>query len=221
MGFNYNRKYKCYLILGNPTSSKLPWSWEEWKKISGLLNPIVERCRAKPLLKSGQQEIGTNKWVSLGKLVWNEASFQKWTHKSPLTNDLSDKWGFYYVELAAPSLQICQKESLPPDLFFALTNESFQHKKIAFNPRFFIALAEDLDSSVQKQLENVVKEIAHSYDAILKAVINRPWGKPTFGGSAFQDAIQDMGVMGVFKVGNPHARPVTLDTLKEEWKELR
>jgi len=30
-----------------------------------------------------------------------------------------------------------------------------------------------------------------------------------------------MGVMGDFKVGNPHARPVTLDTLKEEWKELR
>ena len=221
MSFNYNRKYKCYLILGNPTGSKLPWSWEEWKKISGLLNPIVERCRAKPLLSSGQQEIGTKNWISFGKLIWNEASFQKWTHKSPLTNDLSDKWGFYFIELSAPSLQVAQKESLPPDLFFTLTNEAFLGKSLAFNPRFFIALADDIGDSVQDQLGNIVKEIAHSYNAVLTTVINRPWGKSTKMGSAFQDAIQDMGVVGIFKVGNPHTRPVTIDTLKEEWKEFR
>jgi hypothetical protein len=215
----HERNYKVYVILGKPGSGT-PWSWSEWRPIAQSLQPVIDGCRGKPLLRSVQAALGTKKWVQFGKLVWSDKHHEKWTHGSPATAEMSREWSFYSTELAAPSLQVSSREKIPPDLFLTLTNEEFRRlgQPVAFNPLFFFALATDMAGSIQNSLEHTVRELAQRYEALLTVTIDRPWGKPW--GSGFTKAIQDMPYTGLFKIGNYHTRPLTLDTFEEKWKEL-
>jgi hypothetical protein len=215
----HERKYRAYTILGKP-SSGTPWAWAEWQTVAKMLQPVVDGCRAKPLLRSGQAEAGTKKWVKFGKLAWSDKHHEKWAHCSPITAVTSQQWNFFFTELAAPSLQASLRDGRPPDFFFTLTNEAFlrSERSVAFNPRFFFALASDMDDSMHQGLERAVRALAQRYEAVLAASIDRPWGKPFAGG--FAHAIQDIAYNGLFKVGDPHSRPLTLDTLDEKWEEF-
>ncbi len=220
MPFLYERNYKAYVILGKPGTGT-PWAWLEWQVITKLLQPIIDKCRSKPLLRSGQRLSGDKQWIKFGKLVWSDKHNAKWTHCSPETEEISKQWDFYFTELSVPSLQESSREGKPPDFFFTVTNEAFlrSSKPVGFNPKFLFALASDIGDSVHHDLENVVRELSRRYEAILTVEIERPWGKAFAGG--FAHAIQDIAFTGLFKVGDYHSRPVTLDTFNEEWKELK
>ncbi|HEY5915552.1 MAG TPA: hypothetical protein VJA21_33630 [Verrucomicrobiae bacterium] len=73
-------------------------------------------------------------------------------------------------------------------------------------------------ASLHDGLRQSVFTPANEYKSILKGTLHRPWGTPF--GSDFTNAIQDISFTGLFKVGNYHARPVTLETFNESWKEM-
>ena len=236
VNYFWNRKIKKRNLSGNAifirtqlqslcnsrqAGTGTPWAWSEWQAIAKLLQPVIDKCRAKPLLRSGQRLSDNKQWIRFGKLIWSDKHNAKWTHGSPETNETSKLWDFYFTELAAPSIQESWREGRPSDFFFTITNEAFlkSDKPVAFNPRFFFALASDIDGTDHRDLESAVRELSSRYKAILTVSIDRPWGKPFAGG--FAHAIQDMAVTGLFKVGDYHSRPVTPDTFNEEWKELK
>jgi hypothetical protein len=213
----WERDYDCYLILG---TTGTPWAYPEWQQIADQLNSITTASRGKGFLRVSQMHGSTQKWLKFGRTEWKQEHHAKWTHGSPLTNGKDTDWCFYFVEGAFPSLPQCQRDNCPPDLYFVVLNESFlsQKNSTAFNPRFFFALASDLPGTVRAEMERVVLTLGERYHSILTASIHRKWGIPC--GSGFSAAIQDLSFTGLFKVGDYHARPVTLQTLAEEWKDI-
>ena len=213
----WQREYECYIILG---SCGTPWLYSEWMPFTELLSPITKACRDKGLLRVSQMDSATKKWLKYGRTEWRPEHHTKWTHGSPATSGKDSTWGFYFVEASFPSLPQCEKDGRPPDLYFVVLNEAFsmRERSPAFNPRFFFALASDLQASIHDGLRQAVLTLASQYQSILKGTIHRPWGTPF--GSGFTNAIQDISFTGLFKVGNYHARPVTFETLVESWKEI-
>jgi len=71
-----------------------------------------------------------------------------------------------------------------------------------------MAVAKDLSPSTLQKVDEVVRLIAEMVDARLIATVERPWGFKF--GSGFTAAIQDIAHTGLFKVGQPHDRPLDL-----------
>ncbi|TFW27002.1 hypothetical protein [Duganella callida] len=217
--FNYERPYQAYVILGDAASEPL-WEWHRWQSFAAELDPVFAACRDKPLVRCGQFEIATRKEIKFGRLGWTPESAAKWTHSSPLTTESSKDWGFLFVEAAAPSLPACARDGSPPDFFVAVSNEAYitRQAPVQFSPRILMAVAKDLSPSTLRKVDEVVRSVAAMVDARLTATIERPWGFKL--GSGFTAAIQDIAHAGLFKVGQPHDRPLDLNTFVESWKPL-
>lgn len=217
--FFYDRAYKAYVILGDPASEPL-WYWDRWRPFAILLDSVFAACRDKALVRCGQFEIATKKEVKFGRLAWASSSEARWVHSSPVTAETSKAWSFFFIEAAAPSLPACGRDGVPPDFFVVVSNEACVTRKIPvqFNPRIFLAVAKDLPPAVQQVVDEAVRTTSTLVAARLVATIERPWG---FGcASGFTHAIQDIAHTGLFKVGQPHTRPVDLSTFSESWQLL-
>jgi len=217
--FNYERPYQAYVILGDAASEPL-WEWNRWQSFAVELDPIFAACRDKALVRSGQFGIASRKEIKFGRLGWTPESAAKWTHSSPLTTESSKDWGFFFVEASAPSLPACARDDSPPDFFVVVSNEAYitRQTPVQFNPRIFLAVAKDLSPSILQKVDEVARLAAEMVAARLTATIERPWGFKC--GSGFTGAIQDIAHTGLFKVGQPHARPLDLDTFVESWRPL-
>jgi len=217
MSYFWQREYDCYVLLG---SFGMPWMYSEWVPFTELLSPIAKACRGKGLLRVSQMDLATHKWVKHGRTEWKPEHHAKWTHGSPVTSGKDSTWAFHCVQASFPSLPQCEKDASPPDLYFDILNEAFAMRDLspAFNSRFFFALASDLQVPIHDRFRRIVITLGGQYQSILKGTIHRPWGTPF--GSGFTNAIQDLSFTGLFKVGNYHARPVTLETFAESWKEI-
>jgi hypothetical protein len=118
-------------------------------------------------------------------------------------------------------LSACARDEIPPDFFAVVSNESHVTREISvkFNPCIFLAVANDLSSEIHQQVEATVRATAKLVNARLVATIERPWGFKF--GSGFTHAIQDIAHSGLFKVGQPHTRPVDLTTFAESWQTFK
>src|SRR5437773_10921574 len=99
----HDRKYKAYVVLGDPTSEPL-WNWRRWRAFSEQLDPVFTACREKALVRAGQFEMATKREVKFGRLGWSPDSHAKWAHSSPVTVEASKNWFFFFVEASAPGL---------------------------------------------------------------------------------------------------------------------
>ena len=181
-------------------------------------------CRGHALLRIGQfTKEKKKKEVKFGRLVWNPASFQKWTHGSPLNDSESKDWDFFFVEASAPSLLAAGREGHPPDLFLVVTNEAFVSRDVplAFNPRVFAAIAADMSESALAACRAAIETVESLVSTRLSVKIRRPWGYSFGSSGVFQNAIQDIAHVGLFKVGQMHLRPLNLETFAENWEPLR
>jgi hypothetical protein len=215
--FFYEREFKAYVILGNPNSKPI-WHWNQWRAFAAQFDPIFAACRDKALVRSGQFNIDSRKELKFGRLGWGPKSEAKWVHASPFTAEVSKQWLFLFTEASAPSLAACGRDGVPPDFFIVVSNEEYVTRQIPvqFNPRIFLAIAKDLPPPIHQQVEAAVRLTSRLVNARLVATIQRPWGFKF--GSGFTHAIQDIAHGGLFKVGQPHTRPVDLATLAETWQ---
>ena len=215
----HDRKYKAYVVLGDPAAEPL-WHWSRWCTFAAQLDPVFAACRGKALLHTGQFEMATKREVKFGRLGWSAESHAKWVHSSPVTADASKNWSFFFVEASAPSLPACGREGVPPDFFFVVSNEAYVTRRIPveFNPRIFLAVANELPTAVLQKVEEAARGTSVMVAARLAASIDRPWGYSA--GVGFTHAIQDIAHVGLFKVGQPHTRPLDVSTFVEPWHPL-
>jgi hypothetical protein len=126
------------------------------------------------------------------------------------------------LELWDPSRSRCEARDSVPSVFFGLRNEAALHpgESLAFNPYVLLAVASKGSSRRFSSARAAALSIAGRVQAVLKAVGVRPWGRPFGRDGGFADAVGDMMITDVFKLGNPHTQIPSLDVLKEEWKLL-
>ena len=214
-----DRQYDLYTILGDPGAPNL-WSWPQWDEVSKSLDPVIELCRDKALVRCSQYLEDRKTEVKFGRIGWNLKGHQKWVHGAPVSTEDKSKWKFFFTEISAPSLPQAWRDRIPPDFFMVLFNEAYLSPKTAllFNPRVLIAVAADMPTAVLDQIRSSSFQIAELIKSQLHLYQRRPWG--TASGSGFTNAIQDISFTGLFKVGNPHTRPLDLNTFTEPWERL-
>ncbi len=216
----HERMYKCHMVLGNPEVAPV-WQWELWQVFTSIFDPIIGLARDKALVRSGQFYKGSRKVVKFGRLGWSARHHERWVHESPTTKDKSQEWDFFFAEASAPSLPQCSRERTPPDVFLVISNEGHLTKSIPlqFNPTVFLAIGEDVASHAENEIQGAIQQLSTLLEAKLVATRIRPWGYSA--GSVYSHAIQDIAFSGLFKAGEPHSRPLDLETFHEPWQILK
>jgi hypothetical protein len=216
----FEKEYVVYIVLSGPRTAK-PWSWSLWKEIQKLLEPFASVSRGKAAIRSTQVSGNKGNKVSFGKLGWDEKSHAKWTHGSPETEAKSEDWRFLNVEAWAPSWTVCEKENSAPDFYLSVNNEHpyGESDKSQFGAIVVVALAMSEGSERLVQLKAAVTEIAAKLNSPFAVHKRRDWGTPT-GNGGFTNALNDLGIIGLFKVGPRHQRPLDVSTFAEQWARL-
>jgi hypothetical protein len=214
----YAKIYDLYVILGATNSPEL-WQWKNWQFVAANLKQFISDSRNRAAIRTTQFSKTSRKPVSFGRISLNENGDLKWTHGSPVTREVSDSWHFIGMEFWSPSWNVCEKEGLAPDVFFALRSENSEHRKtqIRFNQTVILAISVDASESVRSNAQQWVQELLHKLDSPLAAYQKRAWGKAFGSSGAFEKSIQHMAFIGLFKVGDYHNRPLDLQTFEESW----
>ncbi len=218
----HEREYDLYAVLGDPETGPL-WRWSEWSEATRILTPIVQTARGKPAVRTTQLTGNHRRQIPFGRLGWDENSHQKWTHSSPRSGSASSAWWFLSLEVWVPSWTTCAREKTAPDVFLNVVNEASDAgavRELAFNPVLILASSVELASETRTAARTAASELTALMNAKLAVMKRRPWGRP-FGGGGFTEAIQDLAVAGLFKVGDRHQRPVDLSTFAEPWELLQ
>src|SRR5207302_922833 len=92
---------------------------------------------------------------------------------------------------------------------------------LAFNPRVFAAIAADMPEAALAACRAAIEKAESLVSARLSAKTRRLWGYSFGSSGGFQNAIQDIAHVGLFKVGQMHLRPLNLETFAEKWEPLR
>lgn len=216
----YSKEYDAYVILSGPRTIP-PWSWEKWSAISTFLEPFTITARGKISLRTTQISKDSRKKIPFGKLGWDDESHSRWTHGSPITLETSRGWLFLSAEAWAPSWTLCEKNGEAPDFFISLRNAPMGDESNAsqFGAVLILALSGSEVENRRSDFRMAVSSVAKSVASPLIVWKRRTWGRP-FGAAGFTDALNDLAVTGLFKVGNPHQRLLDAATFAEEWNLL-
>jgi hypothetical protein len=215
------RIYDLYVILGATNSPEL-WQWKNWQQIAAGLNPFMAASKGKAAIRTTQFSNANKKYVSFGRIGWNEKGHHKWTHGSPITAKESDSWYFMGMELWSPDWNSSVRERLAPDVFFTISNQVSRDRKtpIKFNQIIIFAVSIDAGEAVRANARKWVQELSIKLNSPLTAYQERTWGKAFGNSGGFSNSIQDMALTGLFKVGDYHNRPIDLETFAESWTSL-
>jgi hypothetical protein len=215
-----NRIYSVYAILGSVDA--LPWSTLAWARISKALTPLLARSRGRAAIRTTQSGgvAGSMKPISFGRLGFDEESAVKWTHAQRDELASGVRAVFVGAELWAPSWTSCERDGVPPDIFFSMRSEGAmgqRGEKRCFDSVLLLAIADGL--SVDVTGAQVAREIGEAVGTVLTGHQIRPWGRSAVDW-AFTNAIQDLIFAGLFAPGARHDKPVSLSLLKGEWTAL-
>ena len=218
----HEREYDVFIIEGTENSQDI-WKWQHWEPWATALAPFTESSRGKAAVRCNQYSSNPWKKVPFGKLSWEEKSYLRWTHESPVNNDNSRDWGFLAVEAWSPSWTICVRENLPPEFYFSMKNPNFNNIRDRKKSPFIVCAIPVLDNgNLLQELELTIINLVKTLPASLLAYKRRPWGITSFPGSnGFTHAIQDIYELPFSKPGNPLAKPFDEDTLLETWRLIK
>lgn len=208
----HTRTYDAYLVLTGP-SAPAPWTTGTWLTVAEALAPFADSARGKAAVRCTQIDKATRKRASFGRLGWNEASHRKWTHDAPETAP----WTFLGAQAWAPSWTQCERDNQAPDFFVALStpNSGLRDKPRQFGGKLLVALACDAPQDQRDRLREAVVAVARGLDSPLTVHQERAWGRASYGG--FTAAMNDLCIVGLFRGGDPHQRPLDLATFEEPW----
>jgi len=208
----HESNYDVFLILGDPALDAL-WVTPQWLRVAAILDPLVKSSRGPAALRSHQ--IQNQQAVRFGRMGWDEKSHRKWTHSTSSTETT-----FVSMELWSPSWTLCERQNSPPDFFSMLVNESAVrgNGQLTFNPSIVCAWRCPSTEGHLPNAHSAMLEVARTCQSKLAAWCHRPWGYAA--GSGYTDAIQEMPLLGTFRLGDPHARTISLETLERNWAAL-
>ncbi len=214
----HERSYEVYVVLGSPASS--PWVKGSWSKISAALDPLLKMARGRAAIRTDQFQPGSGslnqRFIRFGRIGWNARGFDKWVHATEGTLSSGLPAEFYSCEMWAPSWTICQREHRAPDVLFAIRREATS-ASLKFGSICLFAVASDIASLAADQSRRSARIIATTVDAVLTGYCSRPWGYDSKLPGSFTDALNDLYVVGLFKPGPRHDRPVSLASLSGDW----
>jgi hypothetical protein len=209
-----DREFDTYVVLGSPHKPNL-WAWTTWPAIAETLTPLVGVARAQAAVRTTQFEPDGRNTVRFGRIGWNNAGHQKWVHGSPMNGESSRDWRFLDAEMWAPAWTTCERDRLAPELFFAVRNERFHgERELKFNPVVLLAIAADLGPEIEQRAAGAVRSLTAHLDAVLTVRQRRPWGK-RIGDRYYTNAINDLLVSGLFRVGRVHGRAADETTFED------
>jgi len=122
--------------------------------------------------------------------------------------------------LSVPSLSVSTKRGKYPDYYLGVFNEAWPGGAVKnFNQVITLACSDRLSQELQAKTRSAIESIASLLGATLVGYQRRAWGKPAgqLGSGAYTDSIQDLPLLGLFKVGKRQDRDVDLDTFKDRW----
>jgi hypothetical protein len=111
-------RYVSVALVGTATPPL--WFYERWSAIAQPLEPLVEALGVKAGVRTTQSE--NERQLRFGRLGWDDASAQKWTHGSPLTEGKSAAWKFMEGEAWFPHWLECRRAGANPLLFVSFAN---------------------------------------------------------------------------------------------------
>jgi hypothetical protein len=201
----HERVFETFVFLTDP-KQPVPWHSDAWQKLMPALDPLVSGARGPAGVRSDQYD-EHGKIVRLGRLGWNAKSHERWASGRPR---------FLHVEVWAPGWGACEREGLAPDVFFSITNEAMSQREgatLSFNAVVVLAATDEEGAHRAAQFLN------RALQPLLAVHRRRPWGRSS--GTGFTDAIQDLGITGVFKPGERHSKPVDPGLLAGDWSPLQ
>jgi hypothetical protein len=191
-------------------------------EIAHRLEPFVSSPRGKTALRTTQLAAGTGKKMAFGKLGWDLRSHKHWTHFASADYDESSAQRlFLSTEAWTPSWTQCVKDDAAPDFYMSLYNahSSVTHGPSQFSAILLIALSALAPDIQRAELRTAVISIARHCESPLCVWKRRSWGRQV-GTVGFTEALNDLGLVGLFKPGDRHRRPLDLSTFADEWAPL-
>jgi hypothetical protein len=216
----HTARYDVYAVLGDPDAQRL-WNWTIWQRFASAIDPLIKAARGKPAIRSTQFLPNQIDDVKFGRLGWNEADHQKWTHGSPKTKKSSKSWDFRDVEIWAPAWNACEREDLAPDVFLSVANESdgSDDETLLFNPVVVLAVVSELAQQKPAEVRAAVSALQKLTSAKLVGYKQRPWGKST-SSYGYSDSIQELSQLGLFKAGPRHKSKVGFHLFAGKWQPV-
>jgi hypothetical protein len=215
----FNRRYKTFVILGDPAAEPA-WTEPRWKLIADVLDPLLEKARDRPAVRSTQLRPGpgspNQRAISFGRIGWNPQGHKKWVH-SVAANDRNE---FMLTEVWAPSWTVCVREKLAPDVFVTVRNSQCEPgEPVTFNPIFILAVALDADDRIVSSVQASAEALSGILGAVLRARWVRPWGiRASWIFPVYNDVIQHLHSVGLFKIGPRNERPPSLEIFEGKWE---
>lgn len=212
----HTKMYDVYLVLTGASSAR-PWCTDVWLPVADALAPFVASARGKAAVRCVQIDKATKQSAKFGRLAWNAASHRKWTHAAP---DAAP-WTFLGTEAWAPSWGQCEKDHQAPDCYVSVSQPAAVglDRPLHFGGKILVALSADAADEARAQLREAILGIARDLDSPLTVYQRRAWGKASYGG--FTAAMNDLSFAGLFKEGDPHARPLDLATFVDTWSPVQ
>lgn len=111
------------LVIGRYREKRL-FDWEYWAKLHPIIESLVKSTGKPVTVLCNQADLSAKgyKPVRFGKLNMSMESAKLWTHNSPVSKHLSDKWEFESVAIWSPSWQTCDKLGCNPIVFLEIVN---------------------------------------------------------------------------------------------------
>lgn len=217
-------EYDVYALLASSKDNPV-WRWENWEKITNILNPFFATLGSDFAVRSTQLDItNKNKPVSFGRLSWNEKSHEKWTHASPVTGGESSKWHFLDVEVWSPSWNESVRLRRAPQCFLKITNRNLSYlreRRLSFDTVILCALSRDTGDERLLEFRKTMIRLSHSLDSRLTVYRKRMWGV-SWDASGFTKSLQDLPNAGLLKTGPVDEGEIRINILDEssEWQLL-
>jgi hypothetical protein len=209
---SFKTDYDLFVMLGDPNAEP-PWLDSRWRALVPWLEQLMTSARQAPAALARFKDGG--RIVREAGIEWSDEGHRQWTiAKGTATGDRH----LASVEVWAPPRETCEKDDVAPDLFLGIRDESVLHpgKPLSFNPYLVLAVPAD-GRNRSEDVRRAALSISTETHALLRAHARRPWGLP-FGSGGYSDVIGDMMITDVFKVGDPHAVPPSLDSLEGSWR---
>lgn len=181
----HEHQYHVWVILRKSNTKKIH-DWEVWKSCFNILNDSIAREPDKMAIRTSQSFPSTSKWLSFGRMTWNEKNNIKWTSKYKTGEDKVKDLEFFDTEFWLPSWTSSEMENLPPYTFMKVESAEKGLLQEFFNES--IVFANRTDKQVFDL--NLIKEIYQQIDGVHLIEGNRTWGKKYTEGT-FSDSLMD------------------------------
>ena len=215
------REYDVYAVLGDPDSQPI-WTWDRWiRDVVPMLDPIVGAGRGKPLVSTTQyvgRKPTSRDFLKFDRLGWTMESHSKWVHGSPANIKQCEDWTLLDAQVTVPGVQQCEREDLPPDVYFGFANYSLQR---LVNPVIVLAVAADLSGHLLSECATASHGLSEITNASVAAYQRRPWGIKS--GRVFvgyENMVDNLIAQSLLKPGWHEQESVEFGMLEGSWENI-